>query len=79
MSIDVSSNEEFFKDISDQITPLVPIKEVIYSEDLGINYNGYPLEGINTVAILDTLSENECRRFYKNKRYVLEIVVKEVE
>lgn len=79
MSIDVSTNDKFFEEVFDGVTPLVLIKEVIYSEDLGINYSGYPLEGVNTVGILDALSENECRRFHKNKHYVLEITVKEVE
>ncbi len=56
-----------------------PSKLVIYTEDLGINFGGYPLEKIDTVAILDALADNELVRMHKNKHYVLEITVKEVE
>lgn len=53
--------------------------EVIYEEDLGINFNGYPLETVDRDKINDVLMDNECRRFYKNKHYKLKIIVEEVK
>lgn len=51
---------------------------VLYSQDLGINYNGYPLENIDLDEIRNILVEKETERYHKNKHYILEIVLKEV-
>lgn len=54
-------------------------KEEIYSEDLDINFNGYPLENVDLDELRDFILHNRCRRFPKNRRYVLKVIVEEVE
>jgi len=67
--------------------------KILYQEDLGINFNGYPLEdlylsttegGLDEVVlgekVKEALEEHESLRFHKNFEYeiVVEIRAKEV-
>ena len=67
--------------------------KILYQEDLGINFNGYPLEdlylsttegGLDEVVlgekVKEALEEHESLRFHKNFEYeiVVEVRAKEV-
>ena len=54
-------------------------KEEIYSEDLDINFNGYPLENVDLDELQDFILGNRCGRFPKNRRYILKLIVEEAE
>jgi hypothetical protein len=45
--------------------------------DLGINFNGYPLEDFDNELLIDKISEHTMTRMYKNKHY--ELVVNVIE
>jgi len=65
-------NIDKFKNNPEKIT------EDLITIDLGINFNGYPLEGQDADEMVNYLSENQCKRFHKNKRYKLVMRIEEV-
>ena len=54
-------------------------QEVLLEEDLGMNFNGYPLENGGKIIerIRDFFNENQCRRFTKNRNYKLKLIIEE--
>ena len=52
-------------------------KHVILEQDLGVNFNGYPLEAVDIQDIESFIDENLCMRFVKNKIYKLQLVIVE--
>lgn len=53
----------------------------LWQYDLGINFSGYPLEDMDHLIaeeIQNMLSENNCRRFPKNRNYKLKLVIEEI-
>lgn len=49
-------------------------------EDLGVNFNGYPLEMLSYIysdKVERYIQENELARFPKNKRYILKLSIEE--
>ena len=57
-------------------------KKDLLIEDLGVNFNGYPLERLSYIfpdKIEKYIQENELARFPKNKRYILKLSIEEYQ
>ena len=78
--IAVMQNEGYIVIDKDYNKPKVEkISEVLLEEDLGVNFNGYPLENEYDFAdkVREVIGENQARRFHKNRSFKLKLVVEE--
>lgn len=83
LSLAASSNKKLKIIEKEFINPLIKDKFSLelWQHDLGINFNGYPLEDMDqliTEEIQNMLLENNCRRFPKNRNYKLKLVIEEI-
>lgn len=56
------------------------VKDVLMEYDLETNFNGYPLEDLDRIVadqVQKILLENSCKRYSKNKKYKLKLIVEE--
>lgn len=59
-----------------------PTNKVLYKEDLGVNFNGNPLEFFDSEEaeeLAETLLENQMIRMCKNIKYELVVEIRAVD
>ena len=78
--IKYSSIDKLSSDTNISVTENKLFNEVLFEYDLGMNFNGYPLEDeserFSKIAI-DFFEDNNLKRFHKNKNYKLKVVIEE--
>jgi UDP:flavonoid glycosyltransferase YjiC (YdhE family) len=60
-----------------------PKQHILYQQDLGINFNGYPIENIDETTFCENVSnnilDNQALRLHKNLNYEVVVIIREKE
>lgn len=78
--IKYSDIDKLSGDTNISITENKLFNEVLFEYDLGLNFNGYPLEDESerfSKIATNFFEDNNLKRFHKNKNYKLKVVIEE--